>query len=249
MRGVLVAAAFLTRVPLPIVADATAVGKAARWFPLIGGLIGAASALIAWTMTAVAGFPPAVTATLVVGFAAWLTGALHLDGLADTVDGFGGGRNRDAALRIMRDPSIGSYGATALVIAIGLKVTAIAALLDRDDALTFVVAAPVLGRWSIAALAAALPYARAGGGLGRAVTHERTLVGPVVATAVAALIVLPSLGVDGLVTWAVVAAMTVLMAIQAQRRIGGVTGDVFGASVEVTEASVLLCGVWLTGRP
>jgi len=244
-----VAAAFLTRIPLPIAADATAVGKAARWFPLIGAAIGVASALVAWTMTDVMGLPASVAATLVVGLAAWLTGALHLDGLADTVDGFGGGRDRDAVLRIMRDPSIGSYGATALVMVIGLKVAAIAALLGRDDALAFVVVAPVLSRWSIAALAAALPYARPEGGLGQAVTHERDVAGPVAATAIAAIIVLPSLGLDGLIAWAVVAVTTVWMATAAQHRIGGVTGDVFGASVEVAEASVLLCGVWLTGRP
>lgn len=249
MRGVLVATAFLTRVPVPVVAGAVDVGRAARWFPLIGGLLGGASALIAWTMTEVMDFPAALTATLVVGLGAWATGAIHLDGLADTVDGFGGGRDREGVLRIMRDPLIGSYGAAALVFVIGVKVAAIAALLDRGAALPFVVAAPAISRWTISALAAWLPYARTEGGLGKAVTHERDTVGLVVATAVTALIAIGALRVDALIVWAFAALTALWIARTARRRIGGVTGDVFGASVELTETSVLLCGVLLTGRP
>jgi adenosylcobinamide-GDP ribazoletransferase len=244
---VLVATALLTRVPVPIVADAGDVGRAARWFPLVGAGIGAASALMAWTMTELMQFPASVAAMLIVGLAAWVTGALHLDGLADTVDGFGGGRDSNTALRIMRDPSIGSYGATALVLVIGLKVTAIATLLARGEALAFVVAAPALSRWTIPALAVSLPYARVEGGVGRAVTQECGITGLVGATAVAAGIALATLGVDGLMAWALVALTAVCIARQARRRIGGVTGDVFGASVELAEASVLLCGVWRSG--
>jgi adenosylcobinamide-GDP ribazoletransferase len=249
VRGVLVATAFLTRVPVPVVAGPVDVGRAARWFPLIGGLLGGATALIAWTMTEVMDFPAALTATLVVGLGAWATGAIHLDGLADTVDGFGGGRDREGVLRIMRDPLIGSYGAAALVFVIGVKVTAIAALLDRGAALPFVVAAPAISRWTISALAAWLPYARTEGGLGKAVTHERDTIGLVVATAVTALIAIGALRVDALIVWAFAALTAVWTARTARRRIGGVTGDVFGASVELTETSVLLCGVLLTARP
>ena len=249
MRGVLVATAFLTRVRVPVVAGAVDVGRAARWFPLIGGLLGGATALIAWTMTEVMDFPAALTATLVVGLGAWATGAIHLDGVADTADGFGGGRDREEVLRIMRDPLIGSYGAAALVFVVGVKVTAIAALLDRGAALPFVVAAPAISRWTISALAAWLPYARTEGGLGRAVTHERDAIGLVVATAVTALIAIGALRVVGLIVWAFAALTAVWIARTARRRIGGVTGDVFGASVELTETSVLLCGVLLTGRP
>ena len=249
VRSVLVATAFLTRVPVPIAADAADVGRAARWFPLIGGVLGGANAAVAWTLTAIVDVPAALTATLIVGLSAWATGAIHLDGLADTVDGFGGGRDRDSALRIMRDPLIGSYGAVALVIVIGIKLTAIATLLDRAGALGVVVAAPALSRWTIAALAAALPYARTDGGLGQAVTHERDSAGLIVATVVAALIVLGALGADALIAWAFAALTAFWIGRAARRRIGGVTGDVFGASVELAEASVLVCGVLVTGHP
>jgi adenosylcobinamide-GDP ribazoletransferase len=249
VRGVLVATGFLTRVPVPVAAGAADVGRAARWFPLIGGLIGGASALVAWTMTEILDCPGELTAMLVVGLCAWATGAIHLDGLADTVDGVGGGRDREQVLRIMRDPLIGSYGVTALIFVIGVKVTAIAALLDRDAALPFIVAAPAISRWTISALAAWLPYARTKGGLGKAVTQERDTIGLVVATAVTAFIAIGALRVDALIVWAFAALIAVWIARTARQRIGGVTGDVFGAGVELTETSVLLCGVLLTGGP
>ena len=149
----------------------------------------------------------------------------------------------------MRDPLIGSYGTAALVFVIGVKVTAVAALLDRAGGLAFVVAAPALSRWTIAALAAALPYARTVGGLGQAVTRERDTAGLIVATLVAALIALGALGADALIAWAFAALAAVWIGRSARRRIGGVTGDVFGASVELAEASVLVCGVLVTEHP
>jgi adenosylcobinamide-GDP ribazoletransferase len=249
VRALLVATAFLTRVPIPVTPRAVDVGSAARWFPLVGGTLGAAGAMVAWVLTALIGSPAALTATLVVGLGAWVTGAIHLDGLADTADGFGGGRSREEVLRIMRDPTIGSYGAAALVIVIGLKVTALAALLDRGAAFPVLVAAPAISRWTISALAAWMPYARADGGLGKAVTDGRDTVGLITATGITALIAIMALHEDALIVWAAAALTALWIARTARRHIGGVTGDVFGASVELTEASVLLCEVWLTERP
>jgi adenosylcobinamide-GDP ribazoletransferase len=247
VRTLLVATAFLTRVPIPVATRAVDVGRAARWFPLVGGALGAMGVLVAWTVTELLGSPAALTAALVIGLEAWISGAIHLDGLADTADGFGGGRSREDVLRIMRDPRIGSYGAIALVIVIGLKVTALAALLDRG-ALSFIVAAPAASRWTISALAAWLPYARADGGLGEAVTDGPSTINLFTATAITAVIVIVALRVEALFVWAAAVLTVVWIGRAARRRIGGVTGDVFGASVELTETSVLVCGVWLTGR-
>lgn len=240
------ATAFLTRVPVPLVADAVDVGRAALWFPLIGGALGGAGALGAWGLHDLIGMPPALSAMLLVGMGAWVTGAIHLDGLADTADGFGGGRTRDGVLRIMRDPVIGSYGAIALVLVITTKVAALATLLERDAALTFLVAAPALSRWTIVALAAWLPYARPEGGLGQAVTRGRNMTGLLVATAITAVIAIAALRTDALLPWTLAVLMMVTIGRAARRRIGGVTGDVFGASVELTETSVLVGAVLLT---
>ena len=248
MKGLFVATAFLTRVPVPLVADARDVGRAARWFPLIGGALGGAGALAAWGLRDLIGMPPALSAMLVVGLGAWVTGGIHLDGLADMTDGFGGGRTRDDVLRIMRDPVIGSYGAIALVLVIATKAAALATLLERDAALHFLVAAPALSRWTIVGLAAWLPYARPEGGLGQAVTRERDTTGLLLATAMTSIVTIGALRTAALMAWALAALVMVAIGRAARMRIGGVTGDVFGASVELTETTVLVGAVLVTGR-
>ncbi len=121
IRQFAAAIAFLTRLPAPsrMAFDAKDIGRSARWFPLIGLMIGGflVAALQLFTLV----FPPLVTAFLIAAIDALLTGALHLDGLADTADGFGGGRTREDVLRIMRDHAIGSYGAVALIFVIAIK--------------------------------------------------------------------------------------------------------------------------------
>jgi cobalamin 5'-phosphate synthase/cobalamin synthase len=248
VKGLFVATGFLTRVPVPLVAGALDVGRAARWFPLIGAALGGAAALIAWTLHEAIGLPPALTAILVVGLGAWVTGAIHLDGLADTADGFGGGHTRDDVLRIMRDPVIGSYGAVGLVLIVATKVAALATLLERDAALPFLVAAPAMSRWTVVALGAWLPYARAEGGLGLAVTRASDVTGLVIASAITAAIALAALRTAAVLPWAAAALVTLMLGRAARRRIGGITGDVFGAGVELAETAVLVSGVLLTGR-
>jgi adenosylcobinamide-GDP ribazoletransferase len=248
MMGVFVATAFLTRVPVPLVAGAVDVGRAARWFPLVGGAIGGAGALAAWGMRDVIGLPPTLSATLLIGLGAWVTGAIHLDGLADMADGFGGGCTRADVLRIMRDPVIGSYGAVTLVVIVTLKVIALATLLERDAALPFLVAAPAMSRWTILALGTWVPYARAEGGLGEAVTHVSNVTGLLVATAITAAIAFAVLRTSAILPWALAILIVVILGRAAYRRIGGVTGDVFGACVELTETALLVGGVLLTGH-
>lgn len=249
MKALLVATVFLTRIPLPIAADAADVGRAARWFPLVGAALGIVAALAARGMTGIPSLPPVLGALLLVGAGAWVTGAIHLDGLADMADGFGGGRTREEVLRIMRDPAIGSFGATVLLLVMGTKVAALATLLERHAAAPVLVAAPTLSRWTIVALSAWLPYARPEGGLGEAVTRRRDASGLFWATTVTAVVTMMALRVDGLILWTCVVFVMVALGYTARRRIGGVTGDVFGASVELTETAVLVAAVLLAGRP
>jgi adenosylcobinamide-GDP ribazoletransferase len=245
VKTILVAAAFLTRLPIPVAASADSVGLAARWFPLVGAAIGGACALLAWVMREALGFPPMLAATLLVAFSAWVTGAIHLDGLADTADGFGGGQTRDDVLRIMRDPLLGTFGTTALAILLATKAAALTALLQRNAAFGFLVAAPAISRWTPSVLAAWLPYARTAGGLGQVMMPHR-LGGLAVATSLAALI---SIAVIRTHAWLAMASALLIAAWLgnvARRRIDGVTGDVFGASVELTETAVLLVAVFVT---
>jgi adenosylcobinamide-GDP ribazoletransferase len=247
VKALFVATAFLTRIPVRVDADGADVSRAARWFPLVGAGLGGLGALIARGLDNVTGLPPALGALMLVGLGAWVTGAIHLDGLADMADGFGGGHGRDEVLRIMRDPLIGSFGAIALVLVMAMKVGALATLLERHAAAAFFVAAPTMSRWTIVALGAWLPYARPEGGLGQAVTRERDLRGIMSATAVTAIVAIPALGTDGLILWALAVLVMAALGRASRRRIGGVTGDVFGASVELTETAVLVGAVLLTG--
>jgi adenosylcobinamide-GDP ribazoletransferase len=148
----------------------------------------------------------------------------------------------------MRDSVIGSYGAIALVLVIATKAAAVATLLERDAARMFLIAAPALSRWTIVALGAWLPYARPEGGLGQAVTQDGNMTGLLVATAITAGVATAALRADALLPCSVAVLMTLAVGRSARRRIGGVTGDVFGASVELTETTVLLGAVLLTGR-
>ncbi len=242
MRSLAASLAFLTRIPIParVGFGAEDVGKAARWFPLVGLLIGTVYVAMLRLLSPV--FPPAVVAVLIVLAEALVTGALHMDALADTADGFGGGHTREDVLRIMRDHSIGSYGATALILLIALKVTAIAAIAQRPQALPYLVLAPALGRWSIVPLCRFLSYARDSNGAANHIgTAELVWSSLITAAAVAV-----ATQWRGLVSWLAVALLTAWFGRFCFRKIGGITGDTLGANVQIGESAVLLAGLALT---
>jgi adenosylcobinamide-GDP ribazoletransferase len=128
LRLFFVALQFLTRLPVPrwVGHEPEWLNQSARHFPLVGALVGAAGATVLWGAGTV--FPPAVAVGLSMAATLVLTGAFHEDGLADTFDALGGAVSRERALAIMKDSRIGSYGATALVIVLGLKAAALAAM-------------------------------------------------------------------------------------------------------------------------
>jgi cobalamin 5'-phosphate synthase/cobalamin synthase len=242
----LVALMFLTRVPVGMCPRRDDVARATLWFPLVGAGIGLCAAAIARGLAELPALPPMLGALLLVGLGAWITGAIHLDGLADTADGFGGGRTADAVLRIMHDPRVGSFGVLALVLAVGIKVVAIATLIDRRMAPAFLIAAPALARWTVIPLALWLPYARAEGGLGQSVAGTQTPGRAAIATVLAIGVAVIALGQRAVVVTGVAALVTLAVGRNARRRIGGVTGDVFGACVELTETSLLVTGVLMS---
>ncbi len=213
------------------------------FFPAAGAVLGAIVASTAYVLSP--RLPPSLCAALLVALLAWLTGALHLDGLADMADGFGGGRTPEDVLRIMRDHAIGAYGASTLVLTLIVKVAAVAALLSSGDAAPWLVLAPALARWAPAALSHFLPYARPGGGLGATVTEHRsrgTLIG---ATALALAVAIGAAGIAGSLAFLAVAAFAAAHGAACRKRIGGVTGDTLGAATESAEALVLVIAVAL----
>jgi adenosylcobinamide-GDP ribazoletransferase len=244
IRQFAAAISFLTRLPVAtrVAFDSKEIGRSARWFPLIGLIIG--GLLVAALQLFAPIFPPLLAAFLIAAVDALLTGALHLDGLADTADGFGGGRAREDVLRIMRDHAIGSYGAVALMLVLAIKATAMAALIERHRAIRFLALAPALGRWSVVFLSVTQPYARrteddgAPGGSAICDFVGRTELTIASAIALGAVAILG--GWRGLAASILILASSILWGWYCRRRIGGVTGDTLGASVEISEVIVLL---------
>lgn len=227
---------FLTTMPVPShELPPDALRRAGVWFPAVGLLIGALLVGAAWGLNWL--FPPMASAVLVVALWAALTGALHLDGLADCGDGLLPPVRRERRLEIMRDSRVGAFGVTVLVLVLLLKVAALASLSVTWPALLL---APIWGRWLIL-VAARRPSARPegmGASLGPTLDVRRLALAtllPLALTGGVGVWHAPVLAAMGL---AVLAALGVLWL--AQRRLGGVTGDVFGAVVEVSEA-VFVC--------
>jgi len=224
---------FFTRLPTPVLHGEIDMARAMGAAPLIGAGIGLLAAAV-FSGAQQIGLPVLAAALIAIGFTVALTGALHEDGLADCADGLGG-RNPDAKLAIMKDSRIGSYGALALIIAIGLRASALAAAPDATAAL---IAAHAAARGGFAAALRYAPSARPGG--------LAAVVGqPELATVIIAL----TLG-SGFLLWfggltATFAALATGCAVLwfAHRQIGGITGDVLGAQAVLIEIAVLLACV------
>jgi adenosylcobinamide-GDP ribazoletransferase len=234
LRGLLGAVAFLTRIPVGIRIDADDVSRGGALFPLVGAGIGAVAGALA------DGLPltPLLAAVIGVAASAALTGALHLDALADTADALGAS-SRERALEIMRDHAIGAYGSVALVLGLGAKVAALAALAAHGDALRFAVCAGAVSRVVPVLLSAALPYARAGAGIGRALGTA----GPARCIVAAAIAVAFCIWLGATPLLAAAAGVALAAGIGARVWLGGVTGDVLGASAELAEIAALVVAV------
>lgn len=226
----------LTRLPVGRLADPVPSLAEAAWaYPLVGLIVGAAG----WAAQAAVlalGLAPDPAALIAVAVMALLTGGLHLDGLADLADGLGGGRDRAHALEIMRDSRIGTYGAVALILAIGLQGAALAQFAAGAPLLAFLLTG-VASRLAMTATLHLLPQARADG-LGKSAggTGRGTLLpGALVCAGLTV-----ALGAAGLIAVAAATVMAALVAWRAMRRLGGQTGDVLGAVQMIAETACLL---------
>ncbi len=236
--------ALLTRLPATWfwshggVDEAASAARASRCYPLVGALVGVIASLALFT-GAWLGLPALLTALLAIALAVLITGALHEDGLADVADGFGGGRDRQRKLAIMRDSRIGSYGVIALVLSLALRAGALAAIAEPAAAATALIAAQALSRGGLAGIMASLPNARADGlaALVGRPSGSDALTAVTIAAALAFLLLAWPWAVASLLALLVAQAA---LAVLARRQIGGYTGDVLGAAQQLGEIAVLL---------
>lgn len=231
VRSIGAAFAFLTRIPIPGGGGAGDLARSVVWFPLVGAALGA----ILWgAARALTGhLTPGVLAVALVSLHALLSGGLHLDGLADTFDAWGGGRGERARmLEIMRDSRIGAHGAAALALLLAGKIVAVTDLIARGT-LWPLLAAPAVARWAVVPLIMLFPYARPNG-LGSPFQERHRKIDLLAATLLVA--TLPYwFGAGALRAGALAMAAALLLALALSRRLGGLTGDVYGAAVEIAE--------------
>jgi adenosylcobinamide-GDP ribazoletransferase len=236
-RPFLAAFAFLTRLPVPggpfLDRD---MGRSLAFFPFVGLVLGLACSGV--TALLDGRLPSLVLAVLLAALLAALTGGLHLDGVADLFDALGGGRgDRARMLEIMRDSRIGAHGTAALVFVLLAKVAALEPAVARAD-LVAVLAFPAIARWAVAPLVLLFRYARPEG-LGRAFAGEArpaslaaaTVILGLVVAATGTRLVIPALGA---------AAAALLLGLWVGRKLGGLTGDVYGAAIEIAEVTALV---------
>lgn len=242
LRAGVGALSFLTRVPVGrwVDLDGEDVARGAVVFPVVGAGIGALAGLVAVGLDARLGV--LLAAVLAVAAEALLTGGIHLDALADSADGLGAD-SRERALEIMREPTIGSFGAAALALDVLAKTAAIAAIVSGPRALAAVAAAYAAGRAAPLALGWALPYVRPEGGSGSVLTGASGEVSRAVGVGLGVGLAVAALGLRGLAVVGGAAVGAVLVGALARRRLGGVTGDVLGASVELATTLALVAAV------
>ena len=243
LRAVAGAVSFLTIMPVGRIAalDGRDVARGTLLFPLVGAGVGALTGGIALALHP---WLPAFTAAgVAVAAAVLLTGAMHVDALADTADA-AGGRSRERALEIMRDSRLGTFGVSALALDLLVKMGAVSALVTRGGALPALIAAGALSRASSPPLAALLPYPRHGEGPGSVLTG---MSGPFAGATVILGLAIAFLAMKGDAVWAtaVAAGVAIGLGLVYRNWLGGATGDCLGAVTELCETVVLVVAAGL----
>ena len=236
MDGLLAALGLLTRIPVPSRTwqQPDVQARSLPWYPLVGLLIGLLLCVLAWLLQ---GSSSLLAAALLVAAWAWLTGGLHLDGLADMADAWMGGMgDRERTLSIMKDPCSGPSAVVTLVLVLLLKVAALASLGHSMGMAVWL--APLLARALLPAAFLSLPYVRANG-MGSGLSGA-SRGGCVLALLLSLAVVVGLTGTHALRALLAAGLVFVLWWRACHKRLGGITGDTCGALVELVEMAVLV---------
>jgi adenosylcobinamide-GDP ribazoletransferase len=239
MKSLILAIQFLTRIPINIEIETKedSFANSVLWFPAVGLLIGAFNALVYWLLSMVLPGMLPIVCTVLANVC--ITGALHVDGLADTCDGIFSARKRDKMLEIMKDSRIGSNGSLAVVFDMLIRV-AILLSVSSDKVIWLIFAAPIASRALIPLLMKLSIYARAEGGMGGLFLGKQTWNRTLIAFAAGMIMVWASLNFVGLASFAVAMLAIILYRSYIYSKIQGMTGDTIGAGNEIAEIVFLL---------
>ncbi len=244
MRSFLSALTFLTVVPVPsrFNLNPDDLGRSTVFFPFIGLVMGLFAAGMGHLLYYV--LPSQMVALFLVFLLVGMSGALHLDGFADTCDGFLSTRPRDKVLSIMRDSRVGTMGVAGIIFLVLMKWVSLTSI-PSSSRLFAIVLMPLTGRTALLAMMAALPYARSEGGLATAFLGNRTLKWVGVAIGIGFMIIVSSLGFGrfGIIIIAISLGATALFSAFCYTKIGGYTGDTLGAVCEICELFPALVAV------
>ena len=221
-------------------------GRSMAYYPAVGLLLGLILWPAHWALYLF--LPRALCDGLILLALVILTGALHLDGLADTLDGLAAGKAPEERLRIMKDHRVGTFGVVGLILVLGLKFLALHSLLTQDVGRALLVAL-TLSRWSMVQLTYRAPYARREGGLGLPFKENLKKREVVIATITSLAVSFFILRFWGAMLWFLVGIGTLLFQSFFEKKIGGITGDILGAANETNEvlALILICGMLRIG--
>ncbi len=237
MKRLIYAIRFLTVIPIPYKEgeDMKAVAGATVFYPFTGLLIGAvlyAAALIPESF-----FSHTVTSVIITALWVIITGGLHLDGLSDLTDGLGGGLTRERKLEIMKDSRIGAFGVLALVVFLMLKAVFIMEILSMNPMVLLL--APSAGRFCTMLAILIFPSARETG-MGVFFKQNSRKREPIIAGLSFILIALLTCGITGLIVSVSALLVIMIYAAVVSGILGGLTGDVYGSVIELTELAVLV---------
>lgn len=234
--GLLAALQFLTILPFKLTLDSKQTGRAAAWFPFVGLLIGLFLVFLHFILRMI--FPDIVVNILLIVALSAVSGGLHLDGFADTMDGMAGHRTPEQRLEIMRDSRIGAIGAVGLFL---LLITQLAALnsIPVEMLPLILLSAPMISRWAMVNAIYAFPYARVNG-LGMPFKQSITSGQYLIATLVATLVMLVLFPFSGIIVFLITWLIVTLAALFLKSRLNGLTGDNYGAINELAFTTVLL---------
>jgi adenosylcobinamide-GDP ribazoletransferase len=234
----LLAVQFLTIIPVRLRREITEqdTARAMAWFPVVGSMLGLILALSDRALGLL--FSPLINSGLLLVLWVVLTGALHLDGFLDCCDGLLAARSPEERLKIMRDTNTGAFAVVGAFCLLLLKFLALNEL-DSGTRPYALIAILPLTRAAMVLVARAFPYARKGPGLGQMFRQELTWLYVIFAGFIAFAVAFLALGIKGLILGVIVGLLAIIISLLVQRRIPGLTGDVYGMINELAELGAL----------